>query len=132
MAVTSTDLLQVADECLKQHCEGGYRSCVSRSYYAMFHHSLISLQHVPHFVSNHHANLIGYMTNKSESKLEPFDSHRLKVLGYNLRQMRDARNESDYDLSDVTISEDIAKQNYSSAQLYFSKWDELKATSKAS
>lgn len=132
MAVKSTDLLQVAHECMSQQTEAGYRSCVSRSYYAMFHHSLACLEHVPHFVSNHHANLIGYMTNKSENKFELFDAQRLKVLGYNLRQLRDARNESDYDLSNITVSEDIAKQNYASAQLYFSKWDELKSSSKAS
>ncbi|WP_210502200.1 hypothetical protein [Pantoea ananatis] len=131
MAVTSNDVLQVALGCLKQQCEGGYRSCISRSYYAMFHHTLSCLQHVPHFSSNHHANLIGYMTNKAENKLEPFDSQKLKVLGYSLRQQRDARNESDYDLNDVSVSEDMAKLSFSTAQLYFDKWEELKS-SKAS
>ncbi len=131
MAVTSSDVLQVAGECLNQKCEGGFRSCISRSYYAMFHHTLSSLQHVPHFSSNHHANLIGYMTNKSENKLEPFDPQKLKVLGYSLRQQRDARNESDYDLTDITVSEDMAKLSFSAAQMYFDKWDELKS-SKAS
>lgn len=131
MAVTSNDVLEVANECLKQHCEGGYRSCISRSYYAMFHHTLDCLEHVPRFSSNHHANLIGYMTNKSENKLEPFDSHKLKILGYSLRQQRDARNESDYDLADITVSENMAKSSLSSAQLYFNEWNDLQS-SKAS
>lgn len=131
MAVTSNDVLEVASECLKQQCEGGYRSCISRSYYAMFHHTLSCLQHVPHYSANHHANLIGYMTNKAENKLEPFDYQKLKVLGYSLRQQRDARNESDYDLTDISVSEDMAKLSFSTAQLYFDKWDELKS-SKAS
>lgn len=91
----------------------------------MFHHTLSCLDHVPNYISNHHANLIGYMTNKSENKHESFDQQKMKVLGYSLRQQRDARNESDYDLSDITVSEDMAIHSFSTAQIYFDKWDEL-------
>lgn len=131
MAITATDLMQVADGCSKQNNEAGYRSCISRSYYAMYHHSLNSLSLVPHFSSSHHSNLIGYMTNKIETKNEPYDSQRIKVLGYNLKQQRDARNEADYDLVNITVSEDMARLSYSLAEQYFNKWTELQS-SKAS
>lgn len=131
MAVASTDLLQVAKGCLEQQCEAGYRSSISRAYYAMFHHTLDCLEHVPHYISNHHSNLIGYMTNKAENKHEPFDSRQLKVLGYNLKQQRDARNEADYELKNVTVSEAMAIHSYTAAKNYFQKWADLQA-SKAS
>ncbi|RKT94341.1 UNVERIFIED_ORG: uncharacterized protein (UPF0332 family) [Pantoea allii] len=131
MTVKSADFLQAACECLAQQSEAGYRSCISRAYYAMFHHTQACLLHLPNYSSNHHVNLIGYMTSKSESRNEPFDSHSLKVLGYNLKQLRDARNEADYDLENVTVSEDMAQFGYKCAQLYFTKWADLEA-SKAS
>lgn len=67
------------------------------------------------------------MTNAAEHKAEPFESRSLKILGYTLKQQRDARNEADYHLKEVTVSEDMAKASLEAAKLYFSKWYELKS-----
>lgn len=93
----------------------------------MFHEALNSLTCVPNYSSNHHSNLIGYMTNAAENKAEPYDKMALKVLGYNLKQQRGARNEADYHLSEVTISSDMAALSVEAAKLFFSKWHDLKA-----
>ncbi|AUU90276.1 hypothetical protein ACP3S7_04520 [Phytobacter ursingii] len=131
MSIQSTDILITAEACLGLECESGYRSCTSRAYYAMYHETLASLQNVPAFSSNHHGNLIGYMTTHSEHKTEPFESMRLKVLGYNLKQQRDSRNDADYDLKDVNFTKEMAETSLEAAKLYFEKWDELR-TAKAS
>ena len=126
MAIVSDDLLGCADVLLQLENETGYRSCTSRAYYASYHHTQESLQSVPAFSSNHHSNLIGYMCNKAENKLEPYDPVQLKLLGYNLRQQREARNEADYHISEVTVSKEMAESALSSARLSFQKWDEMK------
>lgn len=121
MSVASNDFIKVAQACLEQETEAGYRSCISRAYYGMFHEAMASLTCVPNFSSNHHGNLIGYMTNQAECKPEPYDARALKLLGYNLKQLRDARNEADYHITEVTVSKDMAETNLESARLFFSK-----------
>jgi hypothetical protein len=49
------------------------------------------------------------------------------VLGYIMKQQRDARNESDYNLTGITVSEEMAKLSLETAQLYFEQWGELKS-----
>lgn len=129
--VTGDDFLKLAQHCLSAGCESGYRSCISRVYYGMFHETLSYLSSVPNYSSNHHASLIGYMTTPAQHKGEPYDSKRLRVLGYNLKQQRDARNEADYHLKEVTVSEDMANTSLEASNLYIIKWGELIA-SKAS
>jgi uncharacterized protein (UPF0332 family) len=127
MSTCSSDFLDSAKYLFLKGDEIGYRCAISRAYYSMFHESLASLQSVPNYSSNHHKNLIGYMTTPSEHKLEPYDSMSIKVLGYNLRQLREARNEADYHISEVTVSQGMAELAIESAQFYFSKWTELKS-----
>lgn len=131
MSVVGSDILNVAEDCLLMKHEAGYRSCISRAYYAMYHETNSCLVAAPHFSSNHHSNLIGYLTNTAETKAEPYDSKKLKVLGYNLKQQRDARNDADYHLTELTVTEELASLSLAAANLYFSKWKDLKA-SKAS
>ncbi|HEN4722026.1 TPA: hypothetical protein U5341_000876 [Yersinia enterocolitica] len=126
MSIASTDIVNAAYGCLGQDTEAGYRSCISRSYYGMYHEAMSSLTHVPHFSSNHHGNLIGYMTNTAECKNELYETKRLKLLGYSLKQMRDARNEADYHISEVTVSKEMAETGLESANLFLNKWAELR------
>ncbi|MCK2177298.1 hypothetical protein [Enterobacter asburiae] len=127
MSIQSSDILNAAKLCLEMNSEAGFRSCTSRAYYSMYHESLDALQCVPNYTSNHHSNLIGYMTTPAETKTEPYDSRVVKVLGYNLKQMRDARNEADYRISELTVSRSMAEASLESAELYFSKWNDLRA-----
>ena len=87
---------------------------------------MTSLTSVPSYSANHHGNLIGYMTTASECKNEPFDKHKLKVMGYNLKQMRDCRNEADYDITEVTVSKEMAEAGLEAADIFFGKWLALK------
>ncbi|MEN4196851.1 hypothetical protein [Serratia marcescens] len=127
MPIKSNDFLVSADECKKCGNEAGYRNAISRAYYAMYHETLHTLQSVPRYSSNHHSNLIGYLKTKAENKLEPYDPNKMKVLGYNLDQQRKARHEADYEVSHVTVSEDMASAAIESANLYFQEWSNLKA-----
>lgn len=126
MAIRSEDILDTASCLLLKDDEAGYRSCISRSYYGMYHKSIESLSCVPSYSTNHHSNLIGYMTSSSECKLEACDPKALRLMGYNLKQMRDARNEADYRISEVTVSKEMAETALESASLFFSKWQDLK------
>ncbi|HEE9786250.1 TPA: hypothetical protein R8F93_000242 [Enterobacter soli] len=126
MTVTSNEVLACADSLYGLKSEPGYRSCISRAYYSSYHHALESLHAVPAYSTNHHSNLIGYMSNKAENKLEPYDPAELKLLGYSLKQQRDARNEADYRISEITVSKEMAETALASSKLFFQKWDDLK------
>jgi len=51
----------------------------------------------------------------------------MRLLGYNLKQLRDARNEADYHIADISVSKEMADTAIASAELYFSKWTALKS-----
>jgi len=127
MSVNSIDFLDAAKHYSLMADEASWRSAISRAYYAMYHETMLSLTCVPKYTNNHHGNLIGYMTTPAECKSEPFDTRSMRVLGYNLKQMRDARNEADYHITDVSVSKEMAETGIESAELYFSKWIEIKS-----
>ncbi|MNG65655.1 hypothetical protein D3C73_197080 [compost metagenome] len=91
----------------------------------MYHEALGNLACIPDFHSNHHANLIGYMSNKSECKGEPYDSKRLKVLAYRLMQQRGERNRADYEIT-TDIPKEAALLAIETAKRFINDWDELK------
>ncbi|EHD2124074.1 HEPN domain-containing protein [Salmonella enterica] len=126
MSINSGDFLDSARLCLEQDDEVSYRNCISRAYYGMFHESMASLKHVPFYKFSRHRGLIVYMTSAAECKQEPYDKHQLKVMGYNLKQMRDCRNEADYDITRVTISREIAESGMAAADIFFNKWADIK------
>lgn len=131
MSISGTDIIALAGELVKIDNEASYRSCISRAYYGMYHVTLGNCTCVPVFSGSHHSGLIGYLTTPSEHKMEPYDSRKLKSIGYFLRQQRDARNEADYHLADVTVSKQMAETSLAAAELLLGKWEELK-TPKAS
>lgn len=131
MSIAGADIIDLAGELISFDNEASYRSCISRAYYGMYHETLSNCTCVPVFSGSHHSGLIGYLTTPSEHKLEPYDSRKLKSIGYFLRQQRDARNEADYHLTDVTVSRAMAETSLASSQLLLGKWEELK-TPKAS
>lgn len=127
MSIAGVDFLDVAKLYCSQEDEASLRSAISRAYYAMYHETMLSLTCVPKYTANHHGNLIGYMTTSAECKSEPYESRDLRVLGYNLKQMRDARNEADYHITEVTVSKEMAESGVEAAELYFSRWATLKS-----
>ncbi|NMP26838.1 HEPN domain-containing protein [Rahnella sp. SAP-1] len=131
MSVTSSDILDTARLCLNKKDESGYRSAISRAYYSMLHEAISSLTCLPHFTREHHKNTVGYMSNSAECKNEPYPAMSLKSLAYVLKTQRDARNEADYELQTVTISEEMAQDVIEAAEEFFERWTLLK-TPKAS
>ncbi|WP_439291722.1 MULTISPECIES: HEPN domain-containing protein [Rahnella] len=131
MATTSNDILNTARLCMSKNDESGYRSAISRAYYSMLHEAMSSLTHLPNFSHEHHKNTAGYMSNPAECKNEPYPKPSLKSLAYILKSQRDARNEADYDLKGVTVSQEMAQDVIEIAEEFFERWLVLK-TQKAS
>lgn len=127
MPVTSQHILDTAKLCLSENSESGSRSAISRSYYSMLHESMGSLTCMPHFSHDHHKNTVGYMVTPSECKGEPYPTQTLKSLGWVLKQWRDARNEADYDLTNVTVSNDMGQDAIEAAEIFFERWSQLKS-----
>ncbi|EOZ2961933.1 hypothetical protein LH671_16590 [Enterobacter kobei] len=127
MSINSIDFFNAAKQYSSMADEASWRSAISRAYYSMYHETMVSLTCVPKYTSNHHGNLIGYMTTPAECKGEPYDSRTMRLLGYNLKQLRDARNEADYHIADISVSKEMADTAIASAELYFSKWTALKS-----
>ncbi|VTP13231.1 hypothetical protein PUATCC27989T_01067 [Phytobacter ursingii] len=127
MLVSGTDILETARHCLAQGNESGYRSAISRAYYSMLHEAMSSLEHLPHFTHEHHKNTVGYMTNSAECRNEPFPVNQLKSLGFILRSQRDARNEADYDLVNVSLDDNNAAVAIEIAESFFERWAAMKA-----
>lgn len=91
----------------------------------MYHECLANLNCLPDFNNNHHANLIGYMSNKSECKNEPYDLQKLKVLAYRLLQQRGERNRADYEIT-TDLPKELGIQTIEAAKRFFDDWGELK------
>lgn len=130
MSITSRDILSSAKNCFSHGNEADLRNAISRAYYAMYHEARDSLTSPPNYAGSQHSNLIGYLKNKSENKLEPYDSFKLKLLGYQLDQQRRARTDADYEIDSLDINEAIASVAIKTAEDFFDEWVTLK-TSKA-
>jgi uncharacterized protein (UPF0332 family) len=130
MSIVSQDFLVSSKSCLDLGSEVDFRNAVSRAYYAMYHEAKGSLTCQPNYSGSQHSNLIGYLKNKSENKLEPYDSYQMKLLGYRLDQQRKARHEADYDLDSVEVNQLIAEVAIGTAEEFFESWSSLK-TAKA-
>lgn len=121
MTIQSFDFLRSSEHCLLLKEEVGYRNAVSRAYYAMYHRAGEMLANVPSIDHNHHANLINYMQGRLGVPQEQLSAARLKILAYDLRQMRQARNEADYRLAESKINADVAKESLLTAQHFFNR-----------
>ena len=98
MSVSGDDFLNSAHEFLDKNREIDYRNFLSRGYYGMYHKVLSVLNYMPNVSGSHHSALIEYLSNSSQHKNEPYDSMRLKSLGYTMMQERLYRNKADYEL----------------------------------
>lgn len=96
MSIISKDFLSVAENSLKMDDEAGYRSCISRSYYGLFHATLDMLRHCP---DTTHAGLIDYLLVGRDRKGEPYKLMDLIKVGAVLKQQKTKRKIADYDLN---------------------------------
>jgi uncharacterized protein (UPF0332 family) len=119
MTIKSDDFLDSSQHCLNFACEVGYRNTISRAYYSMYHKAQEELKNIPSCTRDHHSNLIKYMRGDLGVPREELSPARLKILGYELRQMRQARNESDYRISESSIGESVAIESIETAKNFF-------------
>lgn len=127
MPTNSSEFLSSAERSFGEDSEIGFRNAISRGYYALYHEIKENLTSLPSFSRDHHSNLIQYLKNKSENKLEPYDPMRLKSMAYKLEQQRLARNESDYDLLSCSINKEMAEQSLEEVKSIFEQWQQMKA-----
>lgn len=111
MPVNSVDFYQSAKENLTIGNEIGYRNCVSRAYYGMYHEVLsIINEEIPSYATKGaHACLITYLAEGSSA--EPYDSKELVKLSYILKQHRDNRFEADYELDSDAVDSLMAENS---------------------
>lgn len=121
MTINASDILRSSEHCMLLDEEIGYRNAVSRAYYAMFHMAGETLENIPHAERDHHANLIRYMQGKLGTPKEKVSAARLKILAYELRQMRQARNEADYRLNMSKFNNEVAKESIITARRFFDR-----------
>lgn len=96
MSITSKDFLSVAENSLAMGNEAGYRGCISRAYYGLFHATLDMLCCCPNTT---HAGLIDYLLVGNDRKREPYKLMDLIKVGAVLRQQKMKRKIADYDLN---------------------------------
>jgi uncharacterized protein (UPF0332 family) len=105
MSVSGNDFLSAAEVYKDLDTEIGYRMCVGRSYYAMYHlvKDLLVFNVPPCNKGGMHEALVVYLQNQCT---EPYCKRELRKLSYILTQGKTLRKEADYQLD----SEDINKQ----------------------
>lgn len=109
MSVSGDDFLSSAHEFLDKNREIDYRNFISRGYYGMYHKVLAVLNYMPNVSGSHHSALIEYLSNSSQHKNEPYDSMKLKSLGYTIKQERLHRNKADYELDCEELNEELVE-----------------------
>lgn len=125
MPVCGQDFYDFASKAIKFGDEIAYRNTIARSYYAMYHEVLGTLEHCPVFSSSVHSGLISYL-NTSKTQ-EAFEVIKLRSLAAILKQQKAKRCIADYELSeDVTESDAIESLLF--AQKLFDKCLEMKTT----
>lgn len=119
MTTTSTDFLNSSHHCLGFEGEIGCRNAISRAYYSMYHLANETLENIPECQRDHHSHLIKYMRGQLGIPKEAISAGKLKVLGYELRQMRQARNEADYRIDESRINTEVANESLLTAKHFF-------------
>ena len=98
MSVESSDFHEVAKDSYRLETEIGYRNCISRAYYSMYHCALgLVTCEIPKYEKHSvHGCLLTYLEKGSSE--EPYSPKKLRMLSYILRQHRENRNKADYEL----------------------------------
>lgn len=111
MSVSSSHFYESAKTSLAAADEMGFRNCVSRSYYAMYHEVLSVLtESVPSYVGmGSHACLLTYLQDSHSP--EPHDKQQLKRLSFILKMQRDKRHDADYELDSDGIDDSVAQDS---------------------
>lgn len=123
MSVCGQDFYDFASKALTFGDEIAYRNTIARSYYAMYHEVLGTLEHCPAFSSGVHSSLIAYLS--SAKTQEKFEVMKLRALAAMLKQQKAKRCIADYELSD-DVTEVDAQESLFFARKLFDKCLEMK------
>jgi uncharacterized protein (UPF0332 family) len=124
MAVSGSDFLSAAEVYKDLDTEIGYRMCVGRSYYAMYHlvKDLLTLEVPPCNKGGMHEALVVYLNTHND---EPFCKKELRKLSYILTQSKTLRREADYELDSDDINKKTAEDQMQQAMKLISICDGL-------
>ncbi|WP_134984300.1 hypothetical protein [Aeromonas hydrophila] len=124
MSVCGQDFYEFATKAITFGDEIAYRNTIARSYYAMYHEVLGTLEHCPTFASSVHSSLIAYL-NAAKTP-EAFEVIKLRSLAAMLKQQKAKRCISDYELME-NVTESDAKESLLFAQKLFDKCHEMRS-----
>ena len=109
MSIKGKDFLDASKHCVELTCEAGYRSAISRAYYALYHEICLTLKKCP---PTTHEGVVLYLTTDARRHDEPYEFMSLVQLGAILKQQKIKRKKADYELTE-TILESEAKSSIS-------------------
>lgn len=122
MSILGKDIISAANKCMELSCEVGYRSAISRAYYALYHETCSILTCCP---PTTHEGVIQYLLSDARRKNEPHDLMSLIQLGAVLRQQKAKRKLSDYDL-DEPVAESEATSSINAVDKILKKIEEMR------
>lgn len=105
MSIQGKDFIDISRACLATNCEAGFRSAVSRAYYALYHEVCGVLTCCP---PTTHDGVIQYLMSDARRKNEPYALMSLIQLGAVLKQQKAKRKLADYRLSETVLPADAA------------------------
>lgn len=115
MAIATSDLLSLAGQLAKESYECGWRSAISRSYYATYHHARHweTANNINGVNSGHaggeHQQLINRLRNPDPT-LDAAVKQKSKMLAAHVELQRNRRVMADYNLADDVFPADAATQ----------------------
>jgi uncharacterized protein (UPF0332 family) len=122
MSIQGRDFIKAAQVCMSYECEAGYRSAISRSYYAMYHETCEILTCCPRTT---HDGVVQYLTSDARRKSEPYELMSLIQLGAVLKQQKTKRKRADYQLNE-NISHVEANASIMAVEKMLEKIDAMK------
>lgn len=98
MSIQGKEFIDAAITCLDTGVESGFRSAISRAYYAFYHETCGLLTCCP---PTTHDGVVQYLTSDARRKGEPYELMSLIQLGAVLKQQKMKRKRADYDLTET-------------------------------
>ncbi|HHR5867638.1 TPA: hypothetical protein ACS70L_002885 [Providencia alcalifaciens] len=103
MSIDSRELLVVAQKCALFNDEAGYRTSISKSYYAVYHTVCDILENGP---TTSHQGVIDYLQGDAQRGSEKYQPTPLKALSFILTNMKGQRKIADYYLNNTMNHQD--------------------------
>jgi len=100
MSIQGKDIIEVSRACMESDSEAGYRSAISRAYYALYHETCGALTCCP---PTTHDGVVQYLSSDARRKSEPYELMSLIQLGAVLKQQKTKRKRADYELTETVI-----------------------------